>query len=108
MSAKVAMSAVIAARVDTSAILGPASGLPVVALKPSTVPSLLAFVGIVISMLSGSPTGALTDLFNVSALSPSCMVIVSKSVSKDAAVILPPAVYTLVLDLGTSDFIATL
>ena len=45
MSASVEISAVICANELTSAIVGPASTAPVVALKPKTLPSLSAFNG---------------------------------------------------------------
>ena len=84
-----------------------ASGLPVELLKPRTLPDRAALFGNVISILVGSSTGANNARLSRSSRSPISIVIVSKSASRLGAVMLPPAVYTLVREAGTSDRIVT-
>ena len=79
MSASVAMSAVTADKVDTSAIFGPASGTPVVALKPRTVPALVALSGSSIEP-AASLSCRRSERSTASLRSANCAVILSSSV----------------------------
>ena len=73
-------------------MLGPASGLPDVALNPNTVPLRASLFGRVISMLVASSTGAVITRSRRSSCCWNSIMLVSKSVSKLVAFIVPPDV----------------
>ena len=91
-SARVAISLVTDARVVTSVVDGPTSGLPDVLLKAKYFPFLSSYVGSVISMLVASYSGAAKALSTFWELCCVIMIFVSKSASSAVAVKGPPVV----------------
>ena len=94
--------------VDPSLLAKPASGLPLVALNPKNVPLRASLLGKVISMLVASSTGAVITRSRRSSCCWNSIMLVSKSVSKLVAFIVPPLVYTLDRASAVLDIMVTI